>query len=419
MLTPKFIRQHLEIVEASLKKRGADMSLDTFQALEQSRLSQLSEIENMKARLNALSKKIGLKKKGGEDASGIMDEVKGLSPAIKEKEQSLHEIDEQVRAFCLSIPNVLDPSVPVGKDDQGNHIVKTWGTPRCFDFAIKDHVDLGLAKGVLDFERAAKVTGARFVFLKGKGAKLERALINFFLAEHEKRGYLEFSAPAIVNDSSLIGTGQLPKFFQDLFRLSEPDNYFLIPTGEVPLTNYFRDEILKEEDLPIKMAGYTPCFRAEAGAAGRDTRGMIRQHQFGKVEIVKIVHPHHSAAEHEAMLADGEHLLQQLNLPYRVSLLCSGDTSFHAQKCYDLEVWLPSRNDYVEISSVSNCGDFQAHRTGMRFKSKAGSNQAPHTLNGSGLAVGRCLVAILENCQTEKEITIPDVLHPYTGFAAI
>ncbi len=420
MLTPKFIREHFNIVEESFKKRNSNVSLEDFKSLEQSRLSLIVNIEKMKSIRNAFSKEIGIKKSKKEDVTDIMEEMQQLSPKIKEEEKNLNEINEQVHKFCLSIPNILDSSVPKGVDANDNQIISKWGTPKQFGFEIKDHVDLGVSKSIMDFEKAAKVTGSRFVFLKGKGAKLERALINFFLTEHEKRGYEEFLAPSIVNDTSLLGTGQLPKFSEDLFHLSKPDNYYLIPTAEVPLTNYFREEILKEENLPIKMVGFTPCFRSEAGAAGKDTRGMIRQHQFNKVEMVKITHPDHSKEEHEKMLEDGEHLLRLLNIPYRVSLLCGGDIGFGPQKCYDLEVWLPSKNEYVEISSISNFGEFQANRANIRFKNQAGKNQVVHTLNGSGLAVGRCLVAILENFQDEfGDIAIPEVLHPYTGFTSI
>lgn len=420
MLKPKFIRQNFELVEQCLKNRQADLSLDQFEELENQRLERLGEIEKMKFRRNSLSKEIGIKKQVGEDVSESMMEMQTLNPMIKEKERSLQEIEENVNTFCLSIPNILHPSVPIGKDANDNQIKKFWGEPSHFDFEVKDHVELGIAKGIMDFERAAKVTGSRFVFLKGRGAKLERALASFFLAELTSRGYEEFLPPYIINEESLIGTSQLPKFAEDQFRINKPENYYLIPTAEVPLTNYYRDEILAEGDLPINMVAYSPCFRSEAGAAGRDTRGLIRQHQFNKVEMVKITLPDKSEAEHENMLADGEHLLKSLGLPYRVNLLCSGDISFGAQKCYDLEVWLPSKKAYVEISSISNFGEFQANRAGIRFKNESGHNQAVHTLNGSGLAVGRSLVAILENYQEANgDIAIPPVLHSYTGFTKI
>ena len=420
MLTPKFIREHFKLVEQSFEKRNVDVDLGEFKKLEKSRLDQIAEIEKDRHYRNTVSKEIGLKKNRGEDTSDLLDDMRRLSQKMEKGEKELQEIDDEVHQFCLSLPNVLDSAVPQGLDASDNQIIKSWGTPKSYDFEIKDHVDLGLSKGIMDFEKATKVTGSRFVFLKGKGAKLERALINFFLAVHESRGYEEYLAPLIVNDNSLIGTGQLPKFAEDLFHLSKPDNYYLVPTAEVPLTNFFREEILKEDDLPIKVVGFTPCFRSEAGAAGKDTRGMIRQHQFNKVEMVKITHPEHSEEEHQLMLEDGERLLQLLNIPYRVSLLCGGDIGFAAKKCYDLEVWLPSRKEYVEISSISNFGDFQAGRSAIRFKNKNGKNQAVHTLNGSGLAVGRCLVAILENFQDEKgNVAIPEVLHPYTGFTDI
>ena len=421
MLTAKFIRENIALVETSLKKRRSKITLDSFKKLEIKRLALIRKLEEMKAKRNRSSKQIGLAKKQGANTDELMAEMKHLSEAIDLQDAALNEIDGEVENFCLQIPNILDEEVPVGADESSNRQLRAWGTPKTFSFSQRDHVELGEKLGILDFERAAKVSGSRFVFLKGKGAILERALMNFFLHENTERGYTELSPPLIVKDASLRGTGQLPKFYEDLFRLNAPKNYYLLPTAEVPLTNFVRDEILDESILPLKFTAYSPCFRSEAGAAGKDTRGMIRMHQFNKVEIVKICSPQTSQLEHESLLEDAENLLQKLELPYRVMSLCSGDIGFGAAKCYDLEVWLPSRKGYLEISSCSHFRDFQANRAGIRIRDpKTKKNIPAHTLNGSALAIGRTAVAIMENGQDEKgNIHIPKALVPYTGFEMI
>ena len=420
MLTPRFIRTHLELVETSLKKRGAEASLGPFQSLEEERLTVLAKMEEMKARRNVVSREIGIGKQKGEDVSETMKEMKVLASSIKEKEAKLQVVEKKVLDLCHWLPNVLDDEVPEGKTADDNLEIKRWGEKPCFDFSPRDHLSLAIGCGIVDMERATKVTGARFSFLKDKGARLERALIDFFLEENRSRGYTEYSPPLLVNTASLFGTAQLPKFEEDVFRLKRPDYYYLIPTAEVPLTNYYREEILSQEELPIKMTAHSSCFRSEAGAAGQESRGLIRQHQFEKVELVKICHPRHSPNEHEAMLADAESLLQKLNLTYRVVSLCGGDIGFGARKCYDLEVWLPSQEKYVEISSVSNFGDFQANRAQIRIKEKESKNIPAHTLNASALAVGRTMVAILENYQqADGSVSMPEAIVDRLGFSKV
>lgn len=418
MLLPKFVRENREQVVEMLKKRHSNIDLQFFTEKEEQRLKLIAEVEEKKSERNASSKAIGVKKKAGEDSSEIMSRMKELSETIKALDKRLLEIETEVKDFCLGLPNILADEVPFGADESSNEVVKTWGEVPQFNFDVKDHHSLGESLGILDFERAAKITGSRFVVLKGAAARLERALIQFFLNENTDRGYDEVLPPFIVNRESMTGTGQLPKFEEDLFKLhGNKDNYFLIPTAEVPVTNLYRSEIFKDEELPVRHTAYTPCFRAEAGSAGRDTRGIIRQHQFDKVEVVKFCKPEESESEHQALVSDAENLLQKLGLAYRISLLSSGDTGFGARKCFDLEVWLPSRDAYVEISSCSNFGDFQANRAQIRYKDKeSGKNRPVHTLNGSALAVGRTVVAIMENYQQEdSSIAIPEVLQGYMG----
>lgn len=422
MLSSKFIRENTELVKKNLQKRFSSITLEPFEKLEEERLAILREGELLKAERNAASKKVGEMKKNGENADSIMEEMKEVANRIKDLDIALSAIEEKVNYFCLSIPNILSDDVPEGKNDTFNKEVKKNGAPPTFSFTPKDHVDIAENLGFLDMERAAKLAGARFSLLTGKGAKLERALINFMLEENTSRGYTEVLPPIINNRDSLQGTGSLPKFEEDLFKISGWDGkYYLIPTAEVPITNMHRDEILKESELPLRYTAYTPCFRSEAGSAGRDTRGIIRQHQFNKVEIVKFCKPEDSASEHEKLLADSENILQKLGLPYRVVLLCSGDTGFSAHKCYDIEVWLPSRNGYVEISSCSNFGPFQGTRANIRYKNEeSGKNITVHTINGSSLAVGRTMVAILENFQNaDGSVTIPPALVPFTGFSKL
>ncbi len=356
-------------------------------------------------------------KRNGENTDELMVQMQTISNDMKQAEDELKTLQDTILQASLAMPNLPDDSVPAGNDENDNVEIRKWGTPRTFDFDIKDHSDLGEALGLLDFELASKLTGSRFSTLKGQLAKLNRALVHFMLNTHLERGYTEMYVPYMVNADSLQGTGQLPKFEEDLFKLRGEKDYYLIPTSEVPLTNTVRDTILNDNDLPIKLTAHTPCFRSEAGSAGRDTRGLIRQHQFEKVEMVQIVHPDKSMDALEEMTAQAEFVLQQLGLPYRVIVLCGGDMGFSAVKTYDIEVWLPSQDTYREISSCSNCGDFQARRMQARFKTKdSKKTELVHTLNGSGLAVGRTLLAIMENYQNaDGTITVPEVLRPYMG----
>ncbi len=417
MLDIKFIRANPEILKKSLAARKTNVSVDELLALDEDRRSLLQQVEALRNRRNKVSEEIGIKKKNKEDASDLISEMKQVGKNIKELEQKLRETEQLFHLKLLEIPNIPHESVPVGDSEDDNQLVKRWGDLKEFDFDALNHWDIGENLGILDFERAAKITGARFVLYRGLGALLERALINFMLDMHTRQhGYQEVLPPFIVNDTSMTATGQLPKFKEDLFKL-EGLNYFLIPTAEVPVTNIHRDEILKEEDLPVKFVAYTPCFRSEAGSHGKDTRGIIRQHQFNKVELVKLCRPEDSYDELESLLLDAEEVLQLLELPYRVVALCTGDLGFSAAKTYDIEVWLPGQKLFREISSCSNFEDFQARRANIRYRPKGSKkSRYVHTLNGSGLAVGRTVVAIMENYQqSDGSIVIPDALRPYMG----
>ena len=433
MLDLGFVRSNLELVEAKLRARGADPAtlLGDFRSLDQSRREAITTSERLKARRNELSQQVGALKKAGQDATAVMEETRALKDQLDELDKAAAGFDEQMRQSLSRIPNLTRDEVPTGASEADNKIVKIWGEIRSFDFAPKPHWEIGEALGILDQERAAKLSGARFAVYFGAGARLERALISFMLDLHtRKHGYTEVLPPFMVNSKSLFGTGQLPKFAEDLFRCSDADaeaatrgefkdnDHWLIPTAEVPVTNLYRDEILDEARLPISFTAYTPCFRAEAGAAGKDTRGIIRQHQFQKVELVKFTRPEESEAQHEQLTRDAEEVLEALKLPYRRVLLCTGDTGFSSAKTYDLEVWLPGQQLYREISSCSNFGDFQARRANIRYR-PAGPKAKPefvHTLNGSGLAVGRTWLAVLENYQqSDGTVLIPEVLQPYMG----
>ena len=417
MLDAKFVRENIPAVEEALRRRRSAVPLEGFVDLDRNRRALLSSVEALRAERNAASEEIGRLRREKKDASGIMERMKEVAARIKEMEAGLPELEGRMEEFLLSIPNVPDPSVPEGSGEEDNKTVRTWGTPASFAFPARDHVDIGAALDILDFDRAAKIAGGRFCLSKGAGALLERALINFMLDVHTREhGYLEVLPPFMANSASFFGTGQLPKFEEDLFRVAGTD-YFLVPTAEVPVTNIVRDEILPGESLPLKMTAYTPCFRAEAGSYGKDVRGMIRQHQFNKVELVKVCRPEESWAELETLTADAEDILKRLSLPYRVVALCTADLGFSSAKTYDLEVWLPSQNRYREISSCSNFTDFQARRAKIRFRDPdTGKTKLAHTLNGSGLAAGRTVVAILENFQQEDgSVVVPEPLRPYMG----
>lgn len=418
MLDIKVIRNDPEGVKKAVASRGAnrDEVIDEILKTDEIRRKTLAEVESMKSTQNAVSKKIPAMKKSGEDTSALMSEMKELSNKISEKNKELSELEKNQRELILTIPNIPNKDVPIGKDDSENVEIRRWGEPKKFEFEAKAHWDIGKNLDILDPERAAKVTGARFHFYKGLGAKLERSVINFFLNTHTQNGYKEMLPPYIVNGDSLYGTGQFPKFKEDEFKLENTD-YYLIPTAEVPVTNYHRDEILDGNKLPIKYCAYSACFRSEAGSAGRDTRGLVRQHQFNKVELVKFVKPENSYEELEKLTSDAEKLLQMLNIPYRVVCLSTGDLGFCSAKTYDIEVWMPSYGRYVEISSCSNFEDYQARRASIRYKnSNKEKAQLVHTLNGSGLAVGRTVAAILENYQNEDgSVTVPEVLREFMG----
>ncbi len=416
MLDIKRIRNDFDNVKAGLDKRGGGFDLEDLLELDQERRRILGQVEKLKNRQNTVSKEIPKLKKAGEDIKEIMEEMKEVSQKIKDINSDLKVAEDELKDRLLSIPNVPNQDVPVGASDEDNIEIRKWGEVPSFDFEFKAHWDVGVDLNILDFETAGKVTGARFTFYKGLGARLERALISFMLDLHsENHGYTEVLPPYMVNRASMTGTGQLPKFEEDAFKTT--NDYFLIPTAEVPVTNMYRDEILDGGILPIKHVAYSACFRAEAGSAGRDTRGLIRQHQFNKVELVKFVHPDHSYEELESLTANAEKVLKLLGLPYRVVCLCAGDLGFSSAKTYDLEVWMPSYNRYVEISSCSNFEDFQARRANLRFR--PGPKQGPlflHTLNGSGVAIGRTVAAILENYQQEDgSVIIPEKLRPYMG----
>ena len=420
MIDPKLLRTELDTVAEKLAKRGYELDKAFWQQVEEQRKSIQVKTEELQAKKNAGAKQVGLMKRNGENTDALMAEMATISSDMKQAEDALKALQEKIQAAALTIPNLPDDSVPAGKDENDNVEMRRWGEPRQFDFEVKDHSDLGEDLGLLDFEMAAKLTGSRFSVLKGQLAKLNRALIAFMLTTHtDKYGYTEMYVPYMVNADSLLGTGQLPKFEEDLFKLRGEKEYYLIPTSEVPLTNSVRDKILDPEALPIKVTAHTPCFRSEAGSAGRDTRGLIRQHQFEKVEMVQIVHPETSMQALEDMTGQAEYILQQLGLAYRVIVLCGGDMGFGAVKTYDIEVWLPSQTTYREISSCSNCGDFQARRMQARVKDGK-KTELVHTLNGSGLAVGRTLLAIMENYQNaDGTITVPEVLRPYMGVDVI
>ena len=415
MLDSKFIREQLDALKAALARRGANIDLTPVTELDAERRKYMYQADELRAAQNVASQEIAAMKKAKQDASEAIAAMKSVSDQIKELEEKLRDLDLALRDQVLGIPNIPDESVPDGKSDADNRVERTWGTPRQFEFTPKDHVDIGTALGILDFERATKITGARFSLGIGAGARLERALINFMLDIHTgENGYTEVLPPFIVNSESLTGTGNLPKFGEDLFKLENADRY-LIPTAEVPVTNIHRDEILPVESLPIRYVAYTPCFRSEAGSYGKDTRGMIRQHQFNKVELVVFTLPEDSCTEHERLTSNAESILQRLELPYRVCCLCAGDLGFASAKTYDLEVWLPGQSAYREISSCSNFTDFQARRAAIRFK-RDKKPELVHTINGSGLAVGRTLVAILENYQNaDGSVTVPTALRPYMG----
>jgi len=417
LLDPKFIRSNPELVRQKLATKKENVDLDRFLELDEKRRAYIAEVEKLKNRRNVVSDEIARLKKEKKDVSEIINEMKKVSDTIKEYDAKIREIEEQLEQVLLTIPNIPHDSVPVGDSEEQNVEVRRWGQPREFDFEPKSHWDIGEELNILDFKTAAKVTGSRFAFYRGMGARLERALINFMLDVHTtQHGYVEVFPPFMVHRRSMIGTGQLPKFEEDAFKVVDTD-YFLIPTAEVPVTNMHRDEILDGNMLPLKYVAYSACFRAEAGAAGRDTRGLIRQHQFNKVELVKFVRPETSYDELEKLVADAERILQLLGLPYRVVLMCTADLGFTAAKKYDLEVWMPSYNRYVEVSSCSNFEDYQARRANIKYRmSPKDKAEYVHTLNGSGLAIGRTLAAILENYQQKDgSVIIPEKLVPYMG----
>ena len=420
MLDVKRIRMNPDEVKDLLNKRVGDYPIDEVLDLDKERRDLLQEVEAKKAEQNKASKEVGMKKAKGEDAEDIIASLGSLSDEISEMDKKVKEVEEKIHTLLLGIPNTPDAKVPVGESDEENIEVFKWGEPRDFDFEAKAHWDLGVDLGILDFERATKITGTRFTAFRGRGAQLERAIIDFMLTTHTNdHGYTEYMMPAIANREAMTGTGQLPKFEFDMFKLEDKD-LFLIPTAEVPLTNLYGGEILDGEDLPRKMTAYTPCFRAEAGSAGRDTRGLIRNHQFDKVELVKLVKEEDSFDELEKLTNDAEEILQRLDLPYRKVILCSGDLGFSSTMTYDLEVWMPSYGRYVEISSCSNFLDYQARRANLRYRGDDGKVHFAHTLNGSGLAVGRCFAAILENYQNEDgSVTIPEVLRARMGIDKI
>ena len=433
MLDLNFVRANLELIEKKLRARGADPAvlLGDFRALDASRREAITQSEQLKARRNELSQQVGALKKSGQDATAVMDETRALKDQLDALDTTAATLDDRLRQLLAGIPNLTRDEVPTGKSEADNVTVKLWGEIPSFDFLPKPHWELGESLGILDLERAAKISGARFAVYMGAGARLERALISFMLDLHtQKHGYTEILPPFMVNSKSLFGTGQLPKFAEDLFRCSDADadavargefrdnDHWLIPTAEVPVTNLYRDEILDEARLPICLTAYTPCFRAEAGAAGKDTRGIIRQHQFQKVEMVKFTRPEDSDAEHEKLTRNAEEILESLKLPYRRVLLSTGDTGFSSAKTFDLEVWLPGQQLYREISSCSNFEAFQARRANIRYRpgGAKGKPEFVHTLNGSGLAVGRTWLAIVENYQqADGSVLIPEALQPYMG----
>ena len=418
MLDPKRLRTELEVVAAQLARRGFVLDVEKVRAVEERRKILQVDTQTFQSERNARSKAIGQAKARGEDIQPLLAEVADLGDRLKADEQELAALQAELDAMAMGIPNILDASVPDGADENANVEIRRWGEPTAFDFAPKDHVDLGLPNGWMDFDAGAKLTGSRFVVLRGAMARMHRALIQFMLDTHtQEHGYSEIYTPYMVNADSLRGTGQLPKFEADLFKLNNEQGYYLIPTAEVPVTNLARDTIIEAAELPVKYACHTPCFRSEAGSYGKDTRGLIRQHQFEKVEMVQLVRPEDSWAALESLTGNAEAILQKLGLPYRVIVLCAGDTGFSAAKTYDIEVWLPGQQKYREISSCSNFQDFQARRMMARYRNpETGKPELLHTLNGSGLAVGRTLVAVLENYQeADGRIRIPEALRGYMG----
>ncbi|HCW74690.1 MAG TPA: serine--tRNA ligase [Clostridiaceae bacterium] len=417
MLDIKRIRENVEEIKALMSDRGESIDLSDFDkvvALDEERRITLVEVETAKARKNQVSAEIPKKKKAGEDVTEIMAEMKTVGENIRELDNKVRDLNEQIEFIMMRLPNIPHKDVPSGSTDEDNVEIRKWGEPRKFAYNPKAHWDIGTDLDIMDFERAGKVTGSRFTFLKGYGSRLERAIINYFLDTHTDHGYSEVMPPFMVNRMSMTGTGQLPKFEEDAFKLTE-DDYFLIPTAEVPVTNMYRNETFSAEDLPIKHVAYSACFRAEAGSAGRDTRGLIRQHQFNKVELVKFTRPEDSYAELDKLVLDAERVLQGLGLPYRVVRICKGDLGFTAALKFDIEVWMPSYNRYVEISSCSNFEDFQSRRINIKYKETPKDKpKFIHTLNGSGVAIGRTMAAILENFQNEDgTVTIPEALRPY------
>lgn len=416
MLDIKMIRQNVAMVKEKLATRNVDEAkINEFVALDEKRRAELVKVEELKKLRNNVSGEIAQLKRNKENADDKIAQMKKVGEEIKALDEQIAKIDEELTAIATTLPNLPHESTPIGKDEDDNVEVRRHGSVRAFDFEPKPHWEIAENLGILDFERGAKVSGSRFVFYKGLGARLERAIYNFMLDEHGKEGYTEVIPPYIVNSHSMFGTGQFPKFKEDVFQLANTD-LTLIPTAEVPLTNYYNGEILEEADLPVYFTALSPSFRSEAGSAGRDTRGLIRLHQFNKVEMVKLTKPEESYNEFEKMTQNAENILQKLNLPYRVVALSTGDMGFSAAKTYDLEVWIPAQDTYREISSCSNCEDFQARRAMIRYRDENGKVQYVHTLNGSGLAVGRTVAAILENYQNEDgSVTIPEVLVPYMG----
>ncbi len=416
MLDQRFVRNNPETVKQAVANKNERVDVDRFIDLDARRRELLQTSESLKQQRNTVSDEIARMKRGGEDASGRIEAMREVSSRIREIDGDLSEIQDRSQDILVRLPNIPHPSVPVGADESANAEVRRWGATPEVEFERKAHWDIVEALDIIDFQRAGKISGSHFVLFKGEGARLQRALIQFMLDLHiQKHGYTEIIPPYIVNRQSMFGTGQLPKMEEDMYR-TDMDDLFLIPTAEVPVTNMHRDEILAEEDLPIYYTAYSPCFRREAGSYGRETRGLIRVHQFDKVEMVKFVRPETSYDELETLVNDAEEVLQLLNIPYRVVVLCTGDLSFAAAKCYDLEAWAPGVNRWLEVSSCSNFEDFQARRSGIRYRNKAGKSQFVHTLNGSGMGMARTLIAVLEHYQTERgSIRIPEVLVPYMG----
>lgn len=416
MLDARFVRENIDVLKSALAKRNTEIDLTEFLSLEEERLKLLKESEELRNKRNVASDEIGKLKKLGEEARQLVLDMRMVSERIREIDEILKGIEEKTGLFLLNIPNIPDESVPFGKNENENVEVRKWGEPGTPDFEPLNHWDIAEALDIIDFERGAKITGARFAVMKGQGARLERSLMNFMLDLNTSKGYKEIFPPILVNRESMTGTGQLPKFSEELFRTLDPE-FYLIPTAEVPVTNMHRGDILREDQLPLYYTAYTPCFRREAGSYGKDVRGLIRQHQFNKVELVKFTRPEDSYKELEALTANAEDILQKLGLPYRVIVLCTGDMGFSSAKTYDIEVWLPGQQRYREISSCSNFVDFQARRANIRFKreGKKGT-EFVHTLNGSGLAIGRTLVAVLENYQQKDgSVIVPEALRPYMG----